>query len=47
LRSTAEKFRRRFEAVVALAQRRDLQLEKCTLAQLDALWDEVKKADKK
>ncbi|MBM3805606.1 MAG: nucleoside triphosphate pyrophosphohydrolase [Actinobacteria bacterium] len=47
LRSAAEKFRRRFEAVVALAQRRDLQLEKCTLAQLDALWDEVKKADKK
>ena len=46
LRSAAEKFRRRFEAVVALARKRDLELEKCTLDQLDALWDEVKKADK-
>ncbi|MFM9123164.1 MAG: MazG nucleotide pyrophosphohydrolase domain-containing protein, partial [Actinomycetota bacterium] len=38
LRSAAEKFRRRFEAVVALARKRDLELEKCTLDQLDALW---------
>jgi uncharacterized protein YabN with tetrapyrrole methylase and pyrophosphatase domain len=43
LRSAADKFRSRFEGVVALAEQRNLTLKDCSLAQLDELWDSVKK----
>ena len=43
LRSAADKFRSRFEGVVALAEQRNLTLKDCSLAQLDELWDTVKK----
>ena len=43
LRSASEKFKKRFEGVVKLAESRKLVLKECTLAQLDELWDEVKK----
>ena len=41
-RAAAAKFRRRFEAVEALAAERDIDLAGADLAALDALWDEVK-----
>lgn len=43
LRSAADKFRSRFEGVVALAEQRNLTLKDCSLTQLDELWDSVKK----
>jgi tetrapyrrole methylase family protein / MazG family protein len=42
LRRAAAKFRRRFEAVEALATARGVDLAAAGLATLDALWDEVK-----
>ncbi|MFQ5538116.1 MAG: nucleoside triphosphate pyrophosphohydrolase [Gemmatimonadota bacterium] len=36
------KFRRRFEALEDLARARGLRLEEASLAELDALWEEVK-----
>jgi tetrapyrrole methylase family protein/MazG family protein len=42
LRASSHKFRRRFEAVEALAGERGLDLHTAGLAALDALWDEVK-----
>jgi tetrapyrrole methylase family protein/MazG family protein len=42
LRSATAKFRTRFEAVEALAVQRGLKLDALNLAELDALWDEVK-----
>jgi ATP diphosphatase len=42
LRSANAKFRTRFEAVLALAQERDLELSRLNLDELDALWREVK-----
>ena len=42
LRSAADKFRSRFQSVVALAEQRKLDLAKCSLAQLDELWETVK-----
>ena len=44
-RAAAAKFRRRFEAVEALASERDVDLAGAELAALDALWDEVKAAE--
>ena len=41
----AGKFRRRFEAVEALAAGRGIDLRAADLATLDALWDEVKAGD--
>ena len=40
------KFRRRFAAVENLCHDRGLRLESLGLAELDALWDEVKKAER-
>ena len=40
------KFRRRFAAVEGLCHDRGLQLESLGLAQLDALWDEVKAGER-
>jgi MazG family protein len=37
------KFEHRFRAIEELARERGLEMEKMTLAELDALWDEVKK----
>ena len=45
LRAAAGKFRRRFEAVEALAAERGIDLRAADLATLDALWDEVKAAE--
>ncbi len=42
LQRATEKFSTRFRAVETLATERSLNLEKMTLAELDALWDEVK-----
>jgi tetrapyrrole methylase family protein/MazG family protein len=42
LRSANAKFRERFEAVLALAQARSLDLSVLSLDELDALWREVK-----
>ena len=42
LRAATRKFRRRFEAVEALATERGLDLHAVDLASLDGLWDEVK-----
>jgi len=42
LRSAADKFRSRFERVVALAEQRNLDLTKCSLTQLDELWEIAK-----
>lgn len=42
LRSASEKFRSRFEKVVALADSRELVLTECSLQQLDELWESVK-----
>ena len=44
LRAAANKFRRRFEAVEALATERGVDLHTAGLETLDALWDEVKRA---
>jgi MazG family protein len=38
------KFQRRFEQVEQLAKERDIQIGTASLAQLDALWDEIKSA---
>ena len=46
LRAATAKFRRRFEAVEALAGSRGLALDALDLAALDALWDEVKAAER-
>ncbi len=43
LRGASDKFRNRFEQVEQLATTRGIDLASATLAQLDALWDEVKK----
>jgi tetrapyrrole methylase family protein/MazG family protein len=45
LRRAAAKFRRRFEAVEALATGRGVDLAAAGLATLDALWDEVKSTE--
>ncbi len=44
VRAAAGKFRRRFEAVEALAAERGIDLRTAGLATLDTLWNEVKKA---
>jgi len=40
------KFERRFRAVEAVARRRGISLEEASLETLDAIWDEVKQAEK-
>jgi tetrapyrrole methylase family protein/MazG family protein len=45
-RAAAAKFRRRFEAVEALAAARGIDLRAAGLAALDALWDDVKAAER-
>ncbi|HEX8295214.1 MAG TPA: MazG family protein, partial [Chthoniobacteraceae bacterium] len=42
LQASTGKFTRRFQQVEALARERGLALEGMSLAELDALWDEVK-----
>ena len=43
LRGAADKFVARFTTVQRLAVERNIDLEQCDLAQLDALWDDAKK----
>jgi uncharacterized protein YabN with tetrapyrrole methylase and pyrophosphatase domain len=43
LQRATDKFATRFRAVETLALERGLALEKLTLAELDTLWDEVKR----
>lgn len=45
-RGAAQRFRRRFEGVEALARQRSIDLVAADLDQLDALWDEVKAAQR-
>src|SRR5207245_9048717 len=42
LEQANDKFRRRFEGVEQLAERRGIEIGRATLAELDRLWDEVK-----
>ncbi len=42
-----QKFTRRFEALERLARERGVELGKASLAELDALWDEVKAGEKR
>ncbi len=44
LRSASEKFKARFEKVIELATQRNLDLAKCSLTELDELWNEIKLA---
>jgi tetrapyrrole methylase family protein/MazG family protein len=46
LRSAADKFRRRFEGVEALARTRSIDLKVAELSTLDELWDEVKRSER-
>jgi tetrapyrrole methylase family protein/MazG family protein len=43
LRNAADKFRVRFESVEQLAHQRNVDMTTASLAELDALWDEVKR----
>lgn len=43
LQRATDKFSSRFRQVEALAREREIALEKLTLAELDVLWDEVKR----
>jgi uncharacterized protein YabN with tetrapyrrole methylase and pyrophosphatase domain len=45
LREATAKFRRRFQAVEALAADRGLDLPRMGVARLDVLWEEVKAAE--
>ena len=45
VRAAAGKFRRRFEAVEALAAERAIDMRAADLTTLDALWDDVKRAE--
>jgi tetrapyrrole methylase family protein / MazG family protein len=45
LRAATHKFRTRFEGVERLAAERDIVMRESDLATLDALWDEVKRAE--
>jgi MazG family protein len=45
LRRATRKFATRFRAVETMARERGLQMEQMTLAELDVLWDEVKRAE--
>ena len=45
LRVATHKFRRRFEAVEMLAADRGIAMRDADLTELDALWDEVKRAE--
>ena len=42
LSAATQKFARRFRDVERLAKERGMEMKACTLAELDALWDEVK-----
>jgi uncharacterized protein YabN with tetrapyrrole methylase and pyrophosphatase domain len=42
LSASTQKFARRFRDVERLAKERGMEMKACTLAELDALWDEVK-----
>jgi MazG family protein len=44
LRRATEKFIQRFQCLEAIARTRGAQLEKMSLAEMDAIWDEVKRA---
>ena len=44
LEQANDKFRRRFEALEQMAERRGLELGRSSLEELDALWEEVKRA---
>jgi len=44
LRQANERFARRFRALETLARQRGLELDKMDIAQMDALWEEIKSA---
>jgi uncharacterized protein YabN with tetrapyrrole methylase and pyrophosphatase domain len=45
LRLANRKFERRFGRLTRLAEQRGLRMGEATLAELDALWDEIKRND--
>lgn len=45
LRLANRKFERRFGRLTRLAEKRGLRMGEATLAELDALWDEIKRSD--
>lgn len=45
LHTSIAKFSRRFQGVEAEVHRRGLKIEDCTLEQLDAIWDDVKRRE--
>lgn len=45
LRLANRKFERRFARLTELAEQRGMSMGEATLAELDALWDEIKRAD--
>lgn len=45
LHGANEKFQRRFFSVTAIAEARNIDLRKSSLSELDAIWDEVKRAE--
>ena len=45
LEKANDKFTRRFERVVRLAEERGLEMGRASLAELDKLWDEVKRTE--
>jgi uncharacterized protein YabN with tetrapyrrole methylase and pyrophosphatase domain len=42
LRRATGKFSRRFQALEVALKERGRKLEDCTLAEMDAIWDEIK-----
>ncbi|MFP6615658.1 MAG: MazG nucleotide pyrophosphohydrolase domain-containing protein [Candidatus Hydrogenedentota bacterium] len=45
MQSANEKFRRRFASVEEIISTRNIDMESCSLEELDAVWDEVKRAE--
>lgn len=47
LKKSDKKFKERFDSILQLAKDKNLEFEKLSLAQMDELWDEVKRKKKK
>jgi uncharacterized protein YabN with tetrapyrrole methylase and pyrophosphatase domain len=45
MHSANEKFRRRFAIVEEIVLSRKIEMRRCSLEELDAIWDEVKRSE--
>ena len=45
MRDANEKFQRRFTSVKEIAAAREIDMSRCELSELDAIWDEVKRVE--